>query len=49
MENLKLYIVEFEEESKMKSKIYPFGYVIGGNNQWLIIIIIYNKDTFFYK
>lgn len=46
MKNLKLYIVEFEEDSKIKPKVYLSDYAIKGNNWQLIIVIAYNKYTF---
>lgn len=32
IKNLKLYIIEFEEDKKMKSKVYLFDCKVGGNN-----------------
>lgn len=32
MKELKLYIVEFERNGAIKSKIYPSNYAIKGNN-----------------
>lgn len=46
MEELKLYIVEFEENSVMKKKIYLFNYIVYNLNYCLIILITYNKCIF---
>lgn len=32
IDNLKPYMVEFEKDSKIKPKDYPFDYTIKGNN-----------------
>ena len=47
IEDLKSYIVEFEEDGKMKPKIYPSGCTIGGSNWQPIIVITHNGYTFF--
>lgn len=47
MKEFKLYIVEFKEESIIKTKTYLSDYVIKGLNWRLIIVITYNKYTFF--
>lgn len=46
IEDLKLYIVEFEENSAMKFKIYLSDFKIRGENHQLIIVITYDKCTF---
>lgn len=46
MEELKSYIIKFEENCTLKLKIYPADYAMGGNNQWLLIIITHNQYTF---
>ena len=46
MEALKLYLVEFEEDSLMKSKTYPNDCTIGGSEKQLIILITHNESTF---
>lgn len=46
MRDFKLYIVEFEEDSIIKPKIYLFDYTVGGNNYQPIIVITHNKFTF---
>lgn len=45
----KPYIVKFEENSIMKPKVYPSDCIVGGDNWRTIIVIIYNKYTFFTK
>lgn len=40
-------MVEFEEDSTKKPKIYLFDYVVGGNNWQPIIIITNDVCTFF--
>lgn len=47
MKRLKQYIVEFEENSTIKDKIYLSDYIVYSNNCYLIIVIIYNKYIFF--
>ena len=46
MEKLKPYIVEFDENDAMKSKVYPSDCAVKGKNRWPIIIITHNKCTF---
>lgn len=46
IEELKSYLVEFDENSKMKNKIYPLNCTIGVENRWLIIVITPNKCIF---
>ena len=33
MEELKPYMVKFDENGAMKPKVYPLNYVLGGNNR----------------
>lgn len=47
IEDLKPYMVEFEEDGIIKPNINLFDCVIGGNNYWSIIIIIDGKCIFF--
>lgn len=47
IEDLKPYMVECEENSKIKPKLYSFDCTIGSNDWQPIILIIYNKCTFF--
>lgn len=42
----KLYLVEFNDNSIINDKIYPFDYIITGEDCWLIIIITYNEYIF---
>ena len=46
MEELKPYIVEFEENNVIKPKVYPANCTVGGNNRQLVIVITHNKCTF---
>lgn len=47
MEELKSYVVEFEENSIMKPKTYLFDYaVLGGDKDQSIIVIIYDEYIF---
>lgn len=46
LDKLNLYIVEFEKDYTMKSKIYPTNYIIKRDKWQLIIIIIQNKYIF---
>lgn len=43
---MKLYIIELNKNDTIKLKIYLFNYIIKDENQYLIIIIIYNKYIF---
>lgn len=43
---IKPYLVEFEEDDSMKSKVYLEDYAIGSLNYCSIIFIIYDKSTF---
>ena len=47
IEKLKSYIVEFDKNGAIKLKTYPLNYAVGGNYWQPIIIITYNKYTFF--
>lgn len=46
MEELKLYIVEFDKYSVMKAKEYPIDYILRGDKYQLIIVIIHDEYTF---
>lgn len=46
IKDLKPYMVEFKEGSKIKLKIYLLDCVIAGNNWQPIIVITYNEYTF---
>ena len=46
MEELKPYIVEFDENGAMKPKVYLADCVIGGNNWQPVIVITHDKCTF---
>lgn len=47
IKDLKLYIIEFEENNIIKPKIYLFNYIVKTNNCLSIIVItIYNKYIF---
>ena len=46
MEDLKPYMVEFEEDGKMKPKIYPSDCAVGGNDRRPIIVITHDECTF---
>lgn len=46
MEELKPYIVEFEENNAIKPKVYPADYAIGENNWQPVIIITCDEYTF---
>lgn len=47
IEELKPYIVKFNKNVTIKPKIYPLDCTIKNKNQWLIIIITYDKCIFF--
>lgn len=47
IEELKPYIIEFNEDGEMKAKNYPVDYVVRGEKFHSIIVIIYNECTFF--
>ena len=46
MEELKPYMVEFDENGAIKPKVYPSDCAVGGKNQRPIIVITYNECTF---
>lgn len=43
---IKPYLVEFEEDSTIKSKIYLYNFAIRGLNWWQIIFITNNKSIY---
>ena len=47
LKELKLYMVEFEEDSTMKLKIYPSDCTVRGDKWCSIIVITYDKYIFF--
>ena len=47
IKKFKSYIVEFEKNDAIKKKIYLFDYAVHDPNRRLIIVITYNKCTFF--
>ena len=46
MEDLKPYMVEFEENGTMKPKVYPEDCVVGGDKRQPIIMITYDECMF---
>lgn len=46
MKELKPYLVEFNENSTIKNKIYVPYYKISCENSWLIMVITHNKYIF---
>lgn len=46
LKELKPYMVEFEEDDTMKSKVYPPNCTVGVDERRLIIVITYDKCTF---
>ncbi len=46
MEELKPYMIEFDEDGTMKAKDYPSNCVIGGEEWRPIIVITYDECTF---
>lgn len=46
IEELKLYMVEFDKNDAMKPKVYPSNCTVGGNYWQSIIVITHNKYTF---
>ena len=46
MEELKLYLVEFNEDGAMKDKTYLPDCAVGGEDRQLVIIITHNECTF---
>lgn len=47
MENPKPCMVKFEENGTMKAKVYPDNCVIESQNRQPIMVITYDKYTFF--
>lgn len=46
IEELKLYIVKFNKNNKIKARIFLFNYIINDKKSFLKIIITYNKYIF---
>ena len=46
MEELKPYIVEFDEDGAIKPKVYLLDCIIRGNDRRPIIVITYDECTF---
>ena len=46
MEELKLYMVEFNEDSTMKAKDYPVNCAVGEEERHPIIVITHDEYTF---
>lgn len=46
IEELKLYIIEFNKDSTIKAKDYPVDCAIGEKKHYPIIVITYNEYTF---
>ena len=46
IEAIKPYLVEFEEDRSMKSKIYLEDRIVGGSNRQPIIFITHDESTF---
>ncbi len=46
IEELKPYVVEFEEDGTMKPKAYPFDCAVGGDECRPIIVITHDECTF---
>ena len=46
IEELKLYIVEFDKDGTIKPIVYPLNCVIGGNDWRPIIVITHDECTF---
>ena len=46
MEELKPYIVEFNEDGAMKAKDYPVDSAVGGEERRPIIVITHDECTF---
>lgn len=47
MGELKPYLVEFNGDGARKDEIYPPDCIVGGEDCWPVIIITYDKYTFF--
>lgn len=46
MEQLKPYLVEFDENDKIKDKTYLPDCIICGEDRWPVIVITHNKCIF---
>lgn len=46
MEELKPYMVEFNQDRVMKPKVYPFDCAVGGENRRPVVVITHNECTF---
>lgn len=46
IEELKLYIVKFNKNNKIKARVFLFNYIIKDKKSFLKIIITYNKYIF---
>lgn len=46
MKELKSYLVEFDQNGKMKNKTYSSDCAVGAEDRWLVIVITYNECTF---
>ncbi len=46
MEEFKPFLVEFNEDGTMRSKVYPLNYVVGGEDYRPIIVITHDECTF---
>lgn len=47
IEKLKPFLVEFNKDSNIRTKIYPSNYTFEFEDFWLIIIITYDEYIFF--
>lgn len=47
IEELKLYIIKFFKNGKIKPKVYFFDYIVRSENLRLIILITHDKCIFF--
>lgn len=47
MEELKPYMVEFDENGAMKTKKYPVDFLVGGDEHRPIVVITHDECTFF--
>lgn len=47
IKSLFLYLVKFLDDGSMLSKEYLYNYIVGSLDHKTIIMIIYNKSTFF--
>lgn len=46
MEELKPYMVEFNQDGVIKPKVYPFDCVVGGENCRPVVVITHDECTF---